>query len=397
MERLIAAYSRLLAHTDLRFVRYLYREIDWDNRLIAIKGARGVGKTTLLLQHVKLDFADTRKAMYASADHVWFASHSLMDLAEYHYTHGGTHLFLDEIHKYKDWEREVKNIYDTYPGLHLVITGSSMLRLEKSLTADLSRRCRQYTLPGLSFREYLLFEGLAGLPRLSLEELLDSHFQKAGEIAAEIKVLPHFEQYLTKGYYPFYREEGDGYEERLQQVIENVIETEIPYVGRVEYESVYKAKRLLALLAETVPYTLNITHLCNVLDASRNNVLKLLDLMDKAALIRRIDAAAKGEKSLTKPDKILFNNTNLMYVLSPHVDQGTLRETFFASQIGVGHEIIMLSKGDLMVDNTHTFEVGGKNKGFVQVADVKNSYVVSDNIEIGYGNRIPLWLFGLLY
>ena len=397
MERLFKTYGRLLAETDLSFTRYLYKEINWANRLIVIKGAKGVGKTTMLLQHIKRCFPDAQRALYASADHIWFSTHSILDLAEYHYSHGGTHLFLDEVHKYKGWEQEIKNIYDSYPNLHLVVTGSSMLKLDQSLIADLSRRHRLYTMEGLSFREYLKLEGIADLPVFPLEELLGNHFSLASEITSKVKVLQHFERYIQSGYYPFYREEGDGFADRLQQVIDTIVSSEIPAVSNIEYDSVYKTKQLLGVLAESAPYTLNISSLCNTLQSSRNNVLKLLDLMDKAALVRRLYAVESGMKMLTKPEKILFYNTNLMYSLTPHADAGTMRETFLASQIGAAHALYMPKQGDFVVDGKWLLEVGGKKKGFSQIKDVKDGFVVADNIDVGFGNKIPLWLFGLLY
>ena len=397
MDRIFKTYGRLLAGTDLAFTRYLYDQINWDNRLIVIKGAKGIGKTTMLLQHILKTFPDKQKALYVSLDHIWFARHTLLDLAEYHYTHGGTHLFLDEVHKYKGWQQEIKNIYDSYPDLHVVVTGSSMLRLEESLVGDLSRRHRQYTLEGLSFREYLELEQVAHLPVLSLETVLNDHFMLASQITSKVKVLGYFEKYVEAGYYPFYREEGDGFPDRLQQVIDTIISTEIPSVSKIEYDSVYKAKLLLAVLAESSPYTLNISGLCSTLQASRNNVLKLLDLMDKAALVRRLYSADRGMNMLTKPEKVLFANTNLMYCLTPRAEEGTMRETFLASQLAVAHQLSMPSHGDLVADGRWLFEAGGKNKGFSQIKGIENSYVVADNIDIGHGSKIPLWLFGLLY
>ena len=397
MDRIYKTYGRLLAGTDLGFTRYLYDQINWDNKLIVIKGAKGVGKTTMLLQHIIKTFPDKQKALYVSLDHIWFARHTLLDLAEYHYTHGGTHLFLDEVHKYKGWQQEIKNIYDSYPDLHVVVTGSSMLRLEESLVGDLSRRHRQYTLEGLSFREYLELEQVAHLPVLSLETVLNDHFMQASRITSKVKVLGHFEKYVESGYYPFYREEGDGFSDRLQQVIDTIINMEIPSVSNIEYDSVYKAKLLLAVLAESSPYTLNISGLCNTLRASRNNVLRLLDLMDKAALVRRLYSADSGMNMLTKPEKVLFANTNLMYCLTPRVEDGTMRETFLASQLAVAHQLSMPSQGDLVADSRWLFEVGGKNKGFTQIKGIENSYVVADKIDIEHGSKIPLWLFGILY
>ena len=397
MQRLMNAYARLLAKVDDSFMRYLYPLIDWNNRLIIIKGARGVGKTTMLLQHIKKAFPDTRKALYASLDNMWFTTNSILDLAEYHYTHGGTHLFLDEIHRYKGWQREIKNIYDSYPDLHVVITGSSLLKLEESIIADLSRRHRQYTLSGLSFREYLQLEGGASLPVLKLDDILSHHIEIASQITTKTKVLQHFENYVNYGFYPFYREDKDGFNERLQQIIDTIIESEIPAVSDIKYDSVYKAKRLLGVLAEQSPYTLNIAALSKTLQVSRENVLKLLDLMDKSALIRKLYTQSGGMKMLVKPEKILFDNPNIMYALSNHVDAGTMRETTFASQLSVAHQLHMPTQGDFVVDDSFTFEVGGPGKGYTQIRNVENSYVVRDGIELGIGNKIPLWLFTCLY
>ncbi len=396
MDRLFATHIRLLSETKSRFKRYLYSQINWDNRLIMIKGPKGVGKTTLLLQHIKESFKQPQKALYASVDHIWFSTNNLIDLADHHQAHGGTHLFLDEIHKFKDWDRQLKNIYDSYPQLHVVVTGSNMLELEK-LPADMSRRCRQYVMNGLSFREYLLLEGVADLSVLSLNQLLNEHGILAGSITSQIKPLQYFDKYLNHGYYPFYKEEGDGFSDRLQQVVATIIENEIPAVSGIEYESVYKAKQLLGVLAERAPYTLNISDLTATLSVSRNTLLKLLDLMDKAAVIRRMFSSKTGMKMLAKPEKILFDNTNLMASLTLQADAGTLRETYFASQLALNHELCMPQQGDFLVDDTLLFEVGGKNKKFTQIKDIPNSYVVANDLEIGYGNKIPLWMFGLLY
>lgn len=396
MEKLFGTYARLLSSVDLSFTRYLYNKIDWNNRLIIVKGAKGVGKTTMLLQHIKRSFADVKKALYVSADNLWLSNHSIVDLADYHYLHGGTHLFIDEVHKYKNWSEEIKNIYDSYPDMHIVVTGSCMLKIEECV-ADLSRRARQYTMAGLSFREYLALEGVIDILPIDLPNLLEDHFKIAQEIANEIKVIPHFEQYVQRGYYPFYREEGDGFYDRLSQVVSTIIETEIPAVGNVEYEMVYRAKLLMSVMAERSPFTLNITSLTKSLSLSRNSVIKLIELLDKAALIRRLFSVPLGMGMFAKPEKMLFNNTSLMYALAAQVDAGTMRETFIASQLSVDHTLHMPSQGDIVVDGKWLFEVGGKGKSFKQIKDLSNSYVAADNIEVGFGNKIPLWLFGLLY
>ena len=396
MKRLIENYTRLLGEPRPSSFRYLYESINWKNRLIVLKGARGVGKTTMLLQHITRTFEDTSKALYVAADHIWFANHTLIDLAEYHYTHGGTHLFIDEIHKYQNWQQEIKNIYDSFPRLNLVVTGSSMLRIEHAL-GDLSRRCKEYTLRGLSFREYLKLEGVADWPVLSLEDILQHHPQLASKMTGQAKVLGHFENYLRHGYYPFYIEEGNGFDERLQRVINTVLTEDIPAVVSVEYETIYKLRQLLAIFSEQSPYTLNVSALARTLETSTSQVMKLFDLLNQAAIIRRLFSKERSMKMLQKPEKILFDNTNIMYALSPEADQGTMRETYFADMMSFGHSISMPQKGDLLVDKHILFEVGGRTKGYKQIANIPESYVVADGIDIGFENKIPLWLFGMMY
>ena len=396
MNRLIENYTRLLGEPRPSSFRYLYESINWKNRLIVLKGARGVGKTTMLLQHITRTFEDTSKALYVSADHIWFANHSLIDLAEYHYTHGGTHLFIDEIHKYLNWQQEIKNIYDSFPRLNLIVTGSSMLRIEHAL-GDLSRRCKEYTLRGLSFREYLKLENVVDWPVLSLEEILQQHPQIAGKMTGQVKVLGHFEKYLQHGYYPFYIEEGNGFDERLQRTINTVLNEDIPAVAKVEYETIYKLRELLGILSEQSPYTLNVSALARTLETSTSQVMKLFDLLNQAAIVRRLFSKERSMKMLQKPEKVLFDNTNIMYAVSPEADQGTLRETYFADMMSFGHSISMPQKGDLLVDKHLLFEVGGRTKGYKQIANIPESYVVADGIDIGFENKIPLWLFGMMY
>ena len=398
METLFRSYNRRLEETQTDYVRYLYNDIDWNERLIGIKGAKGVGKTTMLLQHIRLTFPDRTKAFYVSLDNIWFSTHSLSELVEYLYTHGVTHLFLDEVHKYTGWVRAVKNLYDDYPKLHIVFTGSSLLEIDNA-EGDLSRRLRMYHLQGLSFREYLEITGTAHLPVIPLQDILSTHMQQASTITSTLKVLPHFEQYLKTGYYPFFLETGspESYYERLQKVVSTVIENDIPAVENIEFETLQKAKRLLMILAQSAPYTPNIANLCALLSTTRNQLIHLLSLLERAAFIRQLHADNKGLKTLGKPDKILFNNTNLMYALGSNADAGTLRESFFSAMMSFEHTIQYAKQGDLQVDGTQVFEVGGKKKGFSQIADLPDSYVVADNVEIGFGNKIPMWLFGFIY
>jgi len=300
------------------------------------------------------------------------------------------------VHRYPCWQQEVKNIYDFYPDLHIVVTASSMLRIEKDVLGDLSRRARQYTLVGLSFREYLELEGVK-LPVLTFEDLLSRHVSLATDITSRIKILPYFEEYLKKGYYPFYREEDDaeGFGERLRQVADTVIESEIPALSDIEYSSVYKIRRLLSVISSETPYVLNINNLVKSLDTTRNTIIKLLSLLDKAAVTRSLYAVGTIS-ALARPEKILFDNTNYLYAFStPNI--GTVRETFFASQLAKNHKVIIPKSGDFLVDGRYLFEVGGRKKGFSQIKDIPDSYVVADEIEAGFGNKIPLWLFGLMY
>lgn len=387
--------NRKVNQISLKYKRPLYYEINWDNRLIGIKGPKGVGKSTLLLQHIKETFADRSKVLYVSMDNLWFSSNSLTELVEYHYTHGGTHIFLDEVHKYKEWQTALKNIYDDYPELHIVYTGSSILKL-KAGDGDLSRRMRSYEMTGLSFREYLLFEQILDYPVVSLQDVLTNHISLASDIASRTKVLKHFEKYLESGYYPFYKEEGDGYLQRIQEVVSQTIDLDIPAVEEVEYDTLQKLKKLLMILAVQVPFIPKMTDLYKELQTNREQGLKLLNLLEQARLITMLKSPVKALKSISAPEKLYLDNTNMMYALSDRVEVGTARETFFMNQLSVSHELTLPDKGDFKVDGTFLFEVGGRKKSFEQIKDEPNSYLAVDSLETGNGNRIPLWLFGFL-
>ena len=387
--------NRKINQVSLDYKRPLYYRINWDNRLIGIKGPKGVGKSTLLLQHIKEAFADRSKVLYVSLDNMWFSTNDLVELVEYHYTHGGTHIFLDEIHKYKNWQDCVKNIYDDYPDLHIVYTGSSILKL-KSGDGDLSRRVRSYEMSGLSFREYLIFEGALEHPAINLEEILTGHVSIASEIVSRIKVLPYFESYLTNGYYPFYKEEGDGYLLRVQEVITQTIDMDIPAVEDVEYGTLQKLKKLLMILAVQVPFIPKMNELYQELDTNREQGLKLLNLLQQAKLISMLKSPVKALKNISAPDKLYLDNTNMMYALSDNAEIGTVRETFFMNQLSILHEVSLPAKGDFKIDQKYLFEVGGRKKSFDQIKDEKDSFLAIDSIETGNGSRIPLWLFGFL-
>lgn len=314
IEFLYTMYYRKLARVSVEYTRYLYEKINWDVRLIGIKGARGVGKTTLLLQRIKRSFPNVDDAFYVSLDDLWFKTHSLPDLVEYVYTHGVTYLYLDEVHRYPDWSLVVKNIHDNYPDLNIVYTGSSILEIDNS-KVDLSRRQTVYEMYGFSFREFLAFEGVLRLSPLSLDALLRQHVSLSMEITSSVKILPWFEKYLRYGYYPFYKESLEDYFLRLQEVASLIIDTDLPAVEEIEYATVQKAKKMLMILAERVPFTPNISQLCQELETTRDVGLKLLYALDRAALLKLLTSEVKSYKFLSKPEKIYLNNTNLMYAL----------------------------------------------------------------------------------
>lgn len=381
-------------------MRYLYDKINWDDRLIMIKGARGVGKTTMILQHIKATFGPNGSALYTSCDNLWFTDNKITDLVNYHYEHGGTHIYLDEIHRYPgNWQQELKNIYDSYPDYHVTFTGSSIIHLDSAI-ADLSRRCLPYHLYGLSFREYLKFEGIADLPACSLEQITDPTHQTEWDIINSLnqKILPLFSKYLQMGYYPFYKTGSKGeYYGRIERLLDTSINRDIPMVENIEYETLHKLRRLLYVMATEVPFTLNVQSLSQKIQVSRNTIIKMFELLDKGAVVRCLYSGWRFPKSVVKPNKILFDNTDIMQALSSINEIGTVRETFFASMLAPHHQLFEPPVGDFLVDEKYLFEIGGRGKGFKQIADMSDSFVVADDEETGVGNRLPLWVFGFLY
>lgn len=402
MENLIRTSQRLVNLIDTSTHRYLFNHISWDSRQVMIKGARGVGKTTMLLQRIKEQFGLSEKALYASCDNMWFTDNRIIDLVEWHEAHGGTHLFLDEIHLYEgNWHRELKNIYDSFPNYHVVFTGSSIIHLDAAL-ADLSRRCIPYRLYGLSFREWLKFMNIADIGAIPLEELLTQHGQLAWSIINRIgnnKILPFFNQYLGKGYYPYFKTDsklGDYYG-RVERSVDTTIMRDLPAAERIEYETLYKLRKLLYIISSEVPFSLNVQALSQKIQVARNTVVRMFGLLDKGAVLRSIHSGWHSPKSIAKPEKVLFDNTDIMAALSNMNEIGTVRETFVASMLAPNHKLAEPPAGDLMVDERLLFEIGGKNKNFSQIADIPDSYVIADDIETGLGNKIPLWLMGFLY
>ncbi len=396
IEPLVRTYHRKLAATSLQFKRYLYGQINWDVRLIGIKGARGVGKTTLLLQHIKETHHNPDEALYVSLDNLWFDNNRLEDLVEYCYTHGVRHLYLDEVHRYSGWSQLLKNLTDSYPELWIAYTGSAMLAIDNS-TADLSRRQTVYTLRGMSFREYLALEGVLDVEPIAFNDLLERHVAYSMDVTARIPVLKHFEEYLQHGYYPYYKEAGEDYLMRVGEVARLVIESDVPSLEPVTTATLHKLKQLLMIIASTVPMEINVNQLTQQLETTRDQCLKMLYLLERAGLLHLLTEKVKDYKHLAGPKKIFLDNTNLMVALNPRNEDGTLREAFFANQVGAQASLTMPRKGDFLVDGKYLFEVGGAGKSFKQIADIPNSYLALADIETGHASRIPLWTFGMMY
>lgn len=387
---------RNVEKVSMKFQRELLHSINWKARIIGIKGPKGVGKSTLLKQRIKEAFRDDGKALYVSLDNMWFANNTLADLVEYHYTHGGTHLFLDEVHKYPHWQTYIKNIYDDYPTMNVVFTGSSLLKIEKG-EGDLSRRVAMYTMNGLSFREFLMFEDALHFEKLKLDDILSRHLQIATEISDKLHVLPYFENYCKYGYYPFYKEDLEGFHAKLMEVAQQTIEMDMPAVEKVEYNTTQKLKKLLGIIALQVPFTPKMEELYSQLETSREQGLKLLDLLEKGALLGQLKTRVKAIKQMSAPEKLYLDNPNLMYAFNRYPEIGTVRETFFYSQTVHTQELNAPKHGDFLIDGVHTVEVGGSDKRFGQIKDLPDSYLAIDGVEFGRGNKIPLWLFGFLY
>ena len=405
MERIFTYSNKIIENVKTDFYRYLYLKINWGVRLIEIIGARGVGKTTLMLQKAKeLNAERANQAVYISLDDMLMYQYSVVHIAEELEKYGVKYLFLDEVHKYPpkmkgyDWSAEIKNIYDRFPGLNIIYSGSSVLKIYKG-HGDLSRRKSSYRLAGLSFREYLELNEVLTSESLKLEDIMNRHQEIAMEIVSKIKIIPHFKQYLQYGYFPFYNEDPENYYHRLVAIINVIIETDIPAVSDIPFETALKLKKLLSAIASAAPYVPNLARLRQELFITdQRTLLKYLDFLEKAEVVDALTQQAKGNKILQKPDKIYLGNTNFSYALNiAGEEMGTIRETFFNSQVGLGHRLRLPGKGDFMVDDSYVFEIGGKNKQAKQIKDLTNAFVVPDDIETGIFNQIPLWLFGFLY
>ena len=389
----------MLNSTSMKIIRSFVDQVNWSAPMLCIRGPRGVGKSTLLRQYIKRHFAPGQdKVLYCSLDWVYFTQHSILEVASSFHQQGGRLLVLDEVHKYASWSREVKEIAEVYPDMQLILSGSSLLKLLDG-DADLSRRCRAYDMPGLSFREYLLFYHDIELPQVSLERLLSNPQELAAKVNEACRPLQYFHDYLQHGYYPFYLNNPIDYYPLIEQTANYVIDVELPQQRKVAPANCRKLKALLNILASHVPFDVDISKLATTTGLQRNTVVEYLTHLADAKLLFQLFSDVKTVKKMQKPDKIYLENPNLLYALATTpVQIGTARECFAVNQLSYRHTVEYgKSNGDFRVDGKWTFEVGGDGKSFAQIADVPDSYVLADGIEYPRGNKLPLWMMGFLY
>lgn len=398
MDSLIVKHRGLIKNVDIRFQRYLINILPWGERLIGIKGLRGVGKTTMLLQYIKQNYNITNnEALYVSLDNLYFTENTLTDFVDRFVAMGGKHLFLDEVHKYNNWAVELKNIYDYHTNLKIVFTGSSLLEILNS-RVDLSRRALVYNLQGLSFREFLEFRHKIKLNSLSLEKIISNHETITLDIGDKFKPLEFFSEYLESGYFPFNSGNKVIYQKRLLEVINMILEIELPLLRKTDISIVNKIKHLLYIIAQSVPFKPNITALSNKINTTRKTVIDYINYLNDAGIFNIIRKDSFGVSGLQKPEKLFLENTNYIYAIkNDKPDIGSVRETFFLNQILSNHTVSYPEQGDFMVDGKYLFEVGGKNKTKKQISGIDNAFIVVDDVEYGYNNKIPLWLFGFIY
>ena len=381
-----------------KFVRYIYDQIAWDDRLIGITGARGTGKTTLMLQIIKEKFNNSNKAIYVSMDDFYFTQNRLFDFAEEFYLNGGRYLFIDEVHKYSTWSTEIKNLYDIFTDLNIVFSGSSALQLHKS-EGDLSRRVAMYHLHELSFREYINLSQKTDYPKFTLVDIIKNHNQIVPELIKNKSIIPEFNEYLEKGVYPFFIEAKAQFYDRLINTVNVIIVNDLQATDKINYQTTVKLKKIISLIADSVPFKINISELSRKSGFSRDVLLRLLEALDRANLINTLRQSSGPTGHLTKPEKIYLNNSALLKALNTNnnFSVGTLRETFFFNQLSQNHIVSYPQKGDFLVNEKYLFEIGGKDKNNKQIAGIDNAYIAADGIEYGFENKIPLWLFGFLY
>lgn len=398
MEKLIELFRKKMTVPLPVFERELERKINWNARLISVRGSRGTGKTTLFLQHIKKTFSNNlNKVLYVNLDNIYFSNNTLVELAEKFASRGGTHLFIDEVHKYENWSKEIKNLYDDFPELHIAFTGSSLLEILNG-RADLSRRTLVYELTGLSFREYLSLIKAHDFPIFTLEEILKNNEQISAEIASKIKPFEFFDDYLSFGYYPYFLEGKDDYFNRLNETLNMILEVELPMLRGLEIAYIPRIKKLLAVIGESAPFIPNITQLAAKIGISRQTLLIYLKYLEDAKLINPLYKKSRGLSVLEKPEKILMENTNLIELFNgENANTGSRRETFVLNQLLHSHKVDFSEESDFFVDSKYTFEVGGKNKKRKQIQEIPDSYIIADDIEFGTDRRIPIWLLGFMY
>lgn len=403
MDSLFRKSDRLLANTQTEIIRDKMNEIHWNAQLVTIMGAKGVGKSTLIKQYLKENYRlGDRRILYCSADTVDFSMRTLVGLAEEFSIHGGELLAIDEIHKYKsgttDWSSEIKEIHELYPDLKLIVSGSSLLRLREG-DADLSRRAVKYTMPGLSFRESLRFYHGLEFKRWALDDILAHPYDLWQEVSSKCKPVVLFKEYLEKGYYPFLLEGEGEYYTKIEQVVNYIIETELPQICKVDVANVRKLQALIALICSEVPFELNANKIAAAIEIGRDTVVEYLKYLGDAKVLNLLYSDKKKIGKLSKPDKVYLENPNILYALTPtKAEIGTLRETFAICSLSESHTVEYgKAQGDFKVDGKYTFEIGGRSKGFSQIAGVENSYIFADDWDMPDGAKLPLWMLGFLY
>jgi predicted AAA+ superfamily ATPase len=396
LNSLLAFSYQINSQQTPKYKRFLYHQIDFDERLIGIMGARGVGKTTLLLQYLK-EQQDTDKILYLLGDHPLVAKEGLFAIANEFQKVGGKLLIIDEIHKIKNFEIDLKLIYDSFFQLKVIFTGSSAVAIDHA-KADLSRRAMIYHLPVLSFREYLELENDISLQPLSLEDIVTNHITLAIDIVSMVKPLAYFDTYIQSGAYPFYKDGKGSYMSKLLNATMQILSTDIPSIYHIEHDKLHALKKMMVMLCQSEPFDINISKLCGAVELNQKTLYKYLGILQSAGLIRILGAKSSGVSIISKPEKLYLDNTNLFEIFCDNPKSGTIRETFFASSLSYQYTLAYPKNGgDFIIDDKYTFEVGGKGKNKKQIKDTPNSYIVADDIEIGISNKIPIWLFGFLY
>jgi predicted AAA+ superfamily ATPase len=398
MESLFQKHRVLVSQVNMKIVRQLMNSIDWEKQLVSIRGSRGVGKTTLMRQYIRKTYGvNAGEALYLVMDSMYFTTHSLLDVAERFHLMGGKHLFLDEVHKYPTWSREIKEICDLWPDMKITFTGSSLLQILNA-DADLSRRVLSYDMTGLSFREYLQFYKGIELPSYPLDKLLSDADEICKQVCEACHPQPLFEEYLRVGYYPFYDGNEQEYYSRIENVVSFIIDQEMTQFCGVEPAYTRKLKAMLLFLANNVPYDVSIAKLSSYLEINKTTVLSYLSSMQRAELLNLLYADNLSVTKMQKPDKVYIHNPNMLYALSTEEKIGTIRECFVVNQLSAKHTVEYgKTQGDFKIDGKITFEVGGKDKSFEQIADIPDSYVLADSMMFPIGKKLPLWIVGFLY